>query len=103
LGRKRVINFNQIKVSKYLLISLNSEVLFDEKGEVRAGNLNQLIIYLTSPTCLSGSTFFNTFMGGLQTFSTPLSLVQKLQERFLFFFFFLFGSLKEFFFKKTNE
>jgi len=59
----------------------------DASGQVKAGNLNQLLLHLTHPHALlsdsiSGSGFFNTFMVTLQTFTTPEQFVRKLIERY---------------------
>jgi len=58
-----------------------------QDGQIKAGNLNQLLLHLTKPydqtsDSGSGSDFFQTFLVTLQTFTTPLMFLQKLEERF---------------------
>lgn len=55
-----------------------------DNGAVKSGNLNQLIIYLTSsdPDNYGGFNFQQTFMLTLQTFTKPQNFLDKLVERY---------------------
>lgn len=68
----------------------NTQLVFVRENNrfvVRAGNLNQLVVHLTSPLdnaadALSGSDFYKTFMMTLQTFTEPEIFVKKMVERY---------------------
>jgi len=65
------------------LESSASEVII-ENGNVLAGTLNQLIMYLSSsdPDNYGGFNFQRTFMLTLQTFTKPENFLEKLVERY---------------------
>ena len=62
-------------------------VLPNGRKVVRGATLNQLIIYLTSPSgdsdeAQTGSEFYMTALMTLQTFTEPEVFLRKLKERF---------------------
>ena len=62
---------------------MKREITIDN-GVVISGNLNQLILYLTSsdPNNYGGFNFQQTFMLTLQTFTKPENFLEKLVERY---------------------
>ena len=56
--------------------------LVDGKEVIKSGNLNQLIIYLTSRDSFAGSDFMDPFLVTYHTFTTSDILLCKIAERF---------------------
>ncbi|OXG72976.1 cell division control protein 25 [Cryptococcus neoformans var. grubii Br795] len=57
------------------------EIIFDEKGAVKAGTLRALIVRLTSHT-IADTPFFQAFLLTFRSFTNPAELFNHLQDRY---------------------